>query len=475
MANENNNINELVADDDPTAELELPTFSTEELEADANTYPSEKSDVSDVSASELKLGIKSREKTIGKLQYDIERLHAKWLGLEAEITAREAQTQDLNDQLGQSKEQLARKDRLIKKRDSRVKALKSEIRERDQKFRGLVEKLEETQRQLQDQAIAEAAPAVILVTDDTTSRTEMLQRLRNSETYADGLRQQVQDLMAVFEHTQGEQEFLSTSIAELQHKSTNLSANLLASEDSVEELQNQLQTIHSEHEEEMRTMRFELGEAQNTVIEADDVKSQLASDLMAVRSCNDELEQLLSNSEESSNQQIENLTKEISQLKRTNASYEQKLTTKSEAITVLLSELAKKSEQIESIGEIEDVIHDIDERISERSTGKAAAERVTRFLVGVIDGQTLRFPLFKERQSIGRTEENDIQLNANYVSRRHAVLQTDDGQTRIIDWGSKNGVYVNSERVTEQFLAHGDMITIGNARFRFEERKKRDA
>ena len=87
----------------------------------------------------------------------------------------------------------------------------------------------------------------------------------------------------------------------------------------------------------------------------------------------------------------------------------------------------------------------------------------------------MRFPLFKDRLTIGRTEDNDIQLDAPYISRRHAVIQTERDLTRIIDWGSKNGVYANGTRVTEHFLEHGDTVTIGNARFRYEERPKRDA
>lgn len=52
---------------------------------------------------------------------------------------------------------------------------------------------------------------------------------------------------------------------------------------------------------------------------------------------------------------------------------------------------------------------------------------------------------------------------------------TEGDVTRVVDWGSKNGVYVNSNRVTEYFLASGDVVTIGDAKFRYEERPKRDS
>jgi pSer/pThr/pTyr-binding forkhead associated (FHA) protein len=100
---------------------------------------------------------------------------------------------------------------------------------------------------------------------------------------------------------------------------------------------------------------------------------------------------------------------------------------------------------------------------------------VTRMLVGTVDNQEVRFPLFKNRLTIGRTNNNDIQLRADWVSRRHAVVITEQDTTRVIDWGSKNGVYVNSRRIKEHFLSHGDVVTIGNARFRYEERVKKDS
>jgi pSer/pThr/pTyr-binding forkhead associated (FHA) protein len=55
------------------------------------------------------------------------------------------------------------------------------------------------------------------------------------------------------------------------------------------------------------------------------------------------------------------------------------------------------------------------------------------------------------------------------------VIVTDSQATRIIDWGSKNGVYVNSKRVTEHFLKSGDRIRIGSIEFRYEELPRRES
>jgi outer membrane murein-binding lipoprotein Lpp len=238
--------------------------------------------------------------------------------------------------------------------------------------------------------------------------------------------------------------------------------------------------IQNQHDEEIRILRFELGSAQSTVAQAEETNSQMASNLIDAQSFKNELEQTLADAEEQSSERIDQLESQVSKITRKADSLEQKLTAKSEAISVLLAELAKKPERIDSVAEIEDRTDNIDDRMSERSSKNdplelsLSGDRVSRVLIGTVDDQMLRFPLFKDRLTIGRTKNNDIQLKAAYVSRRHAVIQTDGNVTRLIDWGSKNGIQVNSVNVSEHFLCHGDTIVIGNARFRYEERKKRD-
>jgi pSer/pThr/pTyr-binding forkhead associated (FHA) protein len=38
----------------------------------------------------------------------------------------------------------------------------------------------------------------------------------------------------------------------------------------------------------------------------------------------------------------------------------------------------------------------------------------------------------------------------------------------VVDLGSTNGTKVNGERVAERILDDGDVVTVGNATFRFE-------
>lgn len=65
--------------------------------------------------------------------------------------------------------------------------------------------------------------------------------------------------------------------------------------------------------------------------------------------------------------------------------------------------------------------------------------------------------------TIGRGENNDVILDDPKVSRHHIqVIQTDDGQYRLADFG-RNGSYVNGKKITGEVpLNEGDIIRIGN-------------
>ena len=63
--------------------------------------------------------------------------------------------------------------------------------------------------------------------------------------------------------------------------------------------------------------------------------------------------------------------------------------------------------------------------------------------------------------SIGRSDQNTIQIAERHVSRQHAVINFRDGIFMISDLGSANGTFVNDRRLTEAFpLAHGDVIRL---------------
>ncbi len=67
---------------------------------------------------------------------------------------------------------------------------------------------------------------------------------------------------------------------------------------------------------------------------------------------------------------------------------------------------------------------------------------------------------------IGRHPECDLQLNHAVISRRHCCIILADNDLYIRDLGSRHGVWVNGERVTERRLQHHDQVAIGISFFR---------
>jgi predicted component of type VI protein secretion system len=67
---------------------------------------------------------------------------------------------------------------------------------------------------------------------------------------------------------------------------------------------------------------------------------------------------------------------------------------------------------------------------------------------------------------VGRAEDCHLRPGSDLISRHHCVLLIDEGYVGVRDFGSKNGTYVNEERVVgERELKAGDRLTIGPLRF----------
>ena len=69
--------------------------------------------------------------------------------------------------------------------------------------------------------------------------------------------------------------------------------------------------------------------------------------------------------------------------------------------------------------------------------------------------------------TIGRADTNRVALDDAGASRNHAVVQWGDGRFMVRDLGSRNGTYVNHDRIVERALEHGDVIRIGTHELRF--------
>ncbi len=73
-------------------------------------------------------------------------------------------------------------------------------------------------------------------------------------------------------------------------------------------------------------------------------------------------------------------------------------------------------------------------------------------------------PLRRLPFTIGRTRDCDIVEPDGHVSRRHCQLAVNEGALFVLDCGSRNGVFVNGERVEgSRQVQAGDCIRVGSA------------
>ncbi len=83
---------------------------------------------------------------------------------------------------------------------------------------------------------------------------------------------------------------------------------------------------------------------------------------------------------------------------------------------------------------------------------------------GAVQGE---FQLGKERISIGRKPDNDIQIDNLAVSGKHALIITILDDSSLEDLGSTNGTYVNGKLVKKHALRNGDVIGLGKHELKY--------
>ena len=103
-----------------------------------------------------------------------------------------------------------------------------------------------------------------------------------------------------------------------------------------------------------------------------------------------------------------------------------------------------------------------------RSAQIAAAPRVVssdevvaRIIVAHGGEHVEERPLRIGRLIIGRTADNDVQIESKFISRHHCQITTTSEGSILEDLNSTNGVYVKSKRIRRQHLNDGDVVVLG--------------
>ncbi len=105
---------------------------------------------------------------------------------------------------------------------------------------------------------------------------------------------------------------------------------------------------------------------------------------------------------------------------------------------------------------------------AEEAARLAALEHPIAHLKFFDEGEP-EYPMRSSAIRIGRRADNDIQISNTSISAYHAeIQQRRDGTFIITDLDSLNGVSINDEPVDVGQLKDGDVVDLGETRFRFE-------
>jgi hypothetical protein len=96
------------------------------------------------------------------------------------------------------------------------------------------------------------------------------------------------------------------------------------------------------------------------------------------------------------------------------------------------------------------------------SSGDRPVRTVSKLVLSTEGKTVAELHLVPGRKVIGRTPDNDLQIDSKFISRHHCQLVTgSDGITVIEDLNSTNGIVVRDKRMRRHTLRDGDVVVIG--------------
>lgn len=131
---------------------------------------------------------------------------------------------------------------------------------------------------------------------------------------------------------------------------------------------------------------------------------------------------------------------------------------------------------VKELGWVEFASRTVHQQFVQVSAGRAhdGGHRATDIIFGNVllftDGRLVsQMPLHAGRVIVGRTTDNDLQVDSRFVSRHHCQIITNSLTTVIEDLNSTNGIVVKGRRVRRHALADGDVVTIGQHEIRYRD------
>jgi uncharacterized coiled-coil protein SlyX len=151
------------------------------------------------------------------------------------------------------------------------------------------------------------------------------------------------------------------------------------------------------------------------------------------------------------------------------AALENELGQRREQIHELEGQLAAlREELLQSRAQLEQLqARDAARPAAPTATPSRADEMSAQRLLVRTEGASGIVHVLTRRTTVGRTPDNDLRVEADFVSRHHAVLLLAGSDTVLEDLHSTNGTYVNGEPIARRTLREGDLVGFGKIQYRF--------
>ena len=242
--------------------------------------------------------------------------------------------------------------------------------------------------------------------------------------------------------------------------------------DSRDEAFGDLEKLLQESQDESASLRLHVAALKNleeSVSEKDariaDLKAELASgsqEIMASEAKNEELDSL--DMELAQTEDISTLDLELPEVGQMLTGTQAQLTENSKSLEQPKTE-ARNSQKPEN----QLAVHSTASRPD--STAEQSGTIIAAFEI-VKDGKIEQVMEVAEGQSrimVGRSEDSELRLNSEFVSRHHALIFCTEQGLYIEDLNSANGTIVNSRKITHCDLRAGDIIIIGNFQIKLRQ------
>ena len=378
---------------------------------------------------------------------DIDERDAKLSHVSGQLTAANARVRDLEANLI---DRGARIGKLEKEVASLGAAIKST---EDQRNAALAEKLAEL-----DRVVAERATLMGTVNSLESKLAEAVAHRTEHETAVHTTRTRCEELEAAgaaqrkrLEQVESE---LATVRAELQQRTTALQ---------------EAATERTEHMARITAGDARVKNLEYRIDEQQDFVRMLQADSNAGTARAKELEGDLRAAEDMINRletDLRGRSARLDELEKTNQEWRSTVEEARHALTDRDSLIRRLEEETANSAVL---LGAIQQRLDATGSHDIAPDGDRRLLIRA-EGDSEVVHVLGRKTSVGRTPDNDLQIDAKFISRHHAVILAGPAHTIIEDLNSTNGVLVNGRRITRQTLKDGDSVVIGKTVFRFAVR-----